>query len=143
MAAKESIRKEDLLDVPLICSRQVMTQRRTENEFAEAVFVMLFFKVGEAFEGYAERRSRRAISHLMEIRPDNANVVRGEAVTVVPAETVAVGETIVVKPGERIPLDGVVTSGQSSLDTVALPSRSPARACRAASLWATAWHRAA
>lgn len=95
-----------------------------ENEFAEAVFVMLFFKVGEAFEGYAERRSRRAISHLMEIRPDNANVVRGEAVTVVPAETVAVGETIVVKPGERIPLDGVVTSGQSSLDTVALTGES-------------------
>ena len=95
-----------------------------ENEFAEAVFVMLFFKVWDAFEGYAERRIRRTISHLMEIRPDNANVVRGEAVTVVPAETVAVGETIVVKPGERIPLDGVVTSGQSSLDTVALTGES-------------------
>lgn len=96
----------------------------TENEFAEAVFVMLFFKVGEAFEGYAEGRSRRAISHLMEIRPDNANVVRGAAVTVVPAESVAVGETIVVKPGERVPLDGVVTDGQSSLDTVALTGES-------------------
>ena len=96
----------------------------TENEFAEAVFVMLFFKVGEMFEGYAEGRSRRAISHLMEIRPDNANVVRGAAVAVVPAESVAVGETIVVKPGERVPLDGVVTDGQSSLDTVALTGES-------------------
>ena len=96
----------------------------TENEFAEAVFVMLFFKVGEAFEGYAEGRSRRAISHLMEIRPDNANVVHGAAVTVVPAESVMVGDTIVVKPGERVPLDGVVTSGQSSLDTVALTGES-------------------
>lgn len=95
-----------------------------DNEFAEAVFVMLFFKVGEMFEGYAEGRSRQAISHLMEIRPDNANVVRGEAVTVVPAESVMVGDTIVVKPGERVPLDGVVTSGQSSLDTVALTGES-------------------
>ena len=96
----------------------------TENEFAEAVFVMLFFKVGEMFEGYAEGRSRQAISHLMEIRPDNANVVRGGTVAVVPAESVMVGDTIVVKPGERVPLDGVVTSGQSSLDTVALTGES-------------------
>ena len=95
-----------------------------ENEFAEAVFVMLFFKVGEMFEGYAEGRSRRAISHLMEIRPDNANVVRDGTVAVVPAESVMVGDTIVVKPGERVPLDGVVTSGQSSLDTVALTGES-------------------
>ena len=95
-----------------------------DNEFAEAVFVMLFFKVGEMFEGYAEGRSRRAISHLMEIRPDNANVVRDGTVAVVPAESVMVGDTIVVKPGERVPLDGVVTSGQSSLDTVALTGES-------------------
>lgn len=95
-----------------------------ENEFAEAVFVMLFFKVGELFEAYAEGRSRRAISHLMDIRPDTACVERDGLVAVVPAESVAVGETIVVKPGERIPLDGEIIEGVSSLDTVALTGES-------------------
>ena len=95
-----------------------------ENEFAEAVFVMLFFKVGELFEGYAEGRSRSAVSHLMDMRPDTAVVERGGTATAVPAETVAVGETIVVKPGERIPLDGEIIEGVSSLNTVALTGES-------------------
>ena len=95
-----------------------------EPEFAEAVFVMLFFQVGELFEEYAEGKSRASIAHLMDIRPDEANVVRGgETVTVSPEE-VGVGETIVVRPGEKLPLDGVVTEGETSLNTVALTGES-------------------
>ena len=98
-----------------------------ETEFAEAVFVMLFFQIGELFEHYAEGRSRRAISHLMEIRPDTASVERRGEVLVVPSDEVAVGEIVVVKPGERVPLDGVVVDGASSLDTVALTGESVPR----------------
>lgn len=95
-----------------------------ETQFPEAVFVMLFFQVGEIFEDYAEGRSRESISHLMDIRPDTANVLRGGEVSVVAPDTVAVGETIVVKPGEKIPLDGTVLEGSSSLNTVALTGES-------------------
>ena len=93
-----------------------------ETEFPEAVFVMLFFQVGELFEGYAEGQSRRSISHLMDIRPDVANVEEAhgqEPVAKSPAE-VRVGETIIVRPGEKVPLDGVVITGRSALNTVAL-----------------------
>ena len=95
-----------------------------ETQFPEAVFVMLFFQVGELFEDYAEGRSRESISHLMDIRPDTANVLRGGEVATVAPETVEVGETIVVKPGEKIPLDGTVLEGSSSLNTVALTGES-------------------
>ena len=95
-----------------------------ETQFPEAVFVMLFFQVGEIFEDYAEGRSRESISHLMDIRPDTANVLRGGEVSVVAPDTVTVGETIVVKPGEKIPLDGTVVEGSSSLNTVALTGES-------------------
>ena len=91
-----------------------------ETEFPEAVFVMLFFQIGELFEDYAEDNSRRSISHLMEIRPDTANVVRNGKTLVVKPEDVKIGETVVVKPGEKLPLDGVVESGKTSLDTMAL-----------------------
>ena len=85
---------------------------------------MLFFQVGEFFEGYAEGQSRKSISHLLAIRPDTATVVRdGNELTVSPDE-VAVGETIVVRPGERVPLDAVVVSGSTSLDTAALTGES-------------------
>ena len=95
-----------------------------ETQFPEAVFVMLFFQVGELFEGYAEGRSRKSIEHLMEIRPDTANVIRdGNTLTVSPDE-VAVGETIVIRPGERVPLDGIVTDGSTALNTVALTGES-------------------
>ena len=97
------------------------------TEFPEAVFVMLFFQVGELFEGYAEGRSRDSISHLMEIRPDTANVVRGDAVLTVKPEEVAVGELIEIKPGEKVPLDGVITSGSTSLGTMALTGESMPR----------------
>ena len=98
-----------------------------DTEFAEAVFVILFFQIGELFEEYAEGRSRDSISHLMEIRPDTAHVERnGDEMTVAPEE-VAVGETIIVKPGEKVPLDGIVVSGTSSLNTVALTGESMPR----------------
>ena len=98
-----------------------------ETQFPEAVFVMLFFQVGERFEGYAEGQSRKSIAHLMDIRPDVASVERnGEVITMSPAN-VAVGETIVIKPGEKIPLDGVVIEGSTSLNTVALTGESVPR----------------
>lgn len=95
-----------------------------ETQFPEAVFVMLFFQVGELFEGYAEGRSRESISHLMDIRPDVANVERDEKVESVKPEDVKVGETIVVRPGEKIPLDGIIVEGTTSLNTIALTGES-------------------
>ncbi len=98
-----------------------------ETEFPEAVFVMLFFQIGELFEGYAEGQSRRSISHLMDIRPDTANVERGGEVIAVSPEEVCVGETIVVRPGEKVPIDGKVAEGSSSLNTTALTGESVPR----------------
>lgn len=95
-----------------------------ETQFPEAVFVMLFFQVGELFEGYAEGRSRESISHLMDIRPDVANVERDGTVESVKPEDVKVGETIVVRPGEKIPLDGIIVEGTTSLNTIALTGES-------------------
>ena len=105
-----------------------------EAQYAEAVFVMLFFQVGELFEGYAEGKSRESIAHLMNIRPDVANVETSEkdaagrpvVKQVEPAE-VKVGATIVVRPGEKIPLDGLVIEGTSALNTVALTGESMPR----------------
>ncbi len=95
-----------------------------EPEFAEAVFVMLFFQIGELFEGYAEGKSRQSISHLMDIRPDTAAVERnGETISVAP-DAVNIGEIIVIRPGEKVPLDGVVVEGSSALNTVALTGES-------------------
>ena len=98
-----------------------------ETEFPEAVFVMLFFQLGELFEHYAEDNSRKSISHLMEIRPDTANVVRNGKTQVVDPGKVAVGETIIVRPGEKIPLDGKITEGETSLNTMALTGESMPR----------------
>ncbi len=95
-----------------------------ETEFLEAVFVMLFFQVGELFEGYAEGKSRDGIAHLMNIRPDVANVERDGTVLTVSPENVGIGETIVIRPGEKVPLDGVITEGNTSLNTVALTGES-------------------
>ena len=99
-----------------------------EPQFPEAVFVMLFFQVGELFEDYAEDRSKRSINDLMDIRPDVANVERGGEVIAVDPKTVAVGETVVVRPGEKVPMDGTVIDGVSSLNTVALTGESVPRA---------------
>ena len=98
-----------------------------EPEMAEAVFVMLFFQVGELFEDYAEGQSRHSISALMSLRPDEAHVERtGQLLTVVPTD-VAVGELMVVQPGEKVALDGVVVEGNSTLNTVALTGESMPR----------------
>ena len=102
----------------------------SETEFPEAVFVMLFFQVGELFEGYAEGKSRDSISHLMDIRPDVANVIRNGEVESVAPDTVKIGETILIKRGEKIPLDGIVVEGSALLDTVALTGESVPRAIK-------------
>ncbi len=98
-----------------------------ETEFPEAVFVMLFFQVGELFEDYAEGNSRKSISTLMNIRPDIANVERNGQIETVAPDQVTIGETIVVRPGEKIPLDGYIVEGTSSLNTVALTGESAPR----------------
>lgn len=115
-----------------------------ETQFPEAVFVMLFFQVGELFEGYAEGKSKDSIAHLMEIKPDSATVVRegekvrggegekvrggeGEIEIRVSPDEVKVGEVIVIRPGERVPLDGVIVEGASALNTVALTGESMPR----------------
>ena len=98
-----------------------------ETAFQEAVFVMLFFQVGELFEGFAEGRSRESIAHLMDIRPDLAHVERdGATVDVNPGEVLA-GEVIIVRPGEKVPLDGVILEGSTSVDTKALTGESVPR----------------
>ena len=98
-----------------------------ETQFPEAVFVMLFFQVGELFEGIAEGRSRKSIAHLMDIRPDTAHVERNGGVETVAPETVAPGEIVVIQPGEKVPMDGIVLEGRSNLDTVALTGESVPR----------------
>lgn len=95
-----------------------------DTEFPEAVFVMLFFQIGELFEGYAEGKSRDSISHLMNIRPDVAHVEHAGTVEDISPESVSVGSIVIVKPGEKVPLDGVVIEGTSSLNTVALTGES-------------------
>lgn len=98
-----------------------------EGEYPEAVFVMLFYQVGELFQGYAVGKSRRSIAALMDIRPDHANVWRDGALTEVDPDEVAVGEEITIKAGERIPLDGVILEGSSTADTAALTGESVPR----------------
>ncbi len=98
-----------------------------EGEYPEAVFVMLFYQVGELFQGYAVGKSRKSIASLMDIRPDYANVERDGQLTQVDPEEVAVGDTITVKAGERVPLDGVVLEGQSMVNTSALTGESVPR----------------
>lgn len=95
-----------------------------EPQFMEAVFVMLFFEIGEYFEDYAEDKARDSITDLMNIRPDAAFVERNGTVIEVKPEEVAIGETIVIKPGEKVPLDGIIQNGSSTLNTVALTGES-------------------
>ena len=97
------------------------------TQYPEAVFVMLFFQVGELFEEYAEDRSRKSISHLMDIRPDTACVIRQGYEETVSPEAVAIGDRIVIRPGDRVPLDGVILEGTSALDTKALTGESEPR----------------
>ncbi len=101
-----------------------------ESQFPEAVFVMLFFQVGELFETIAEGRSRKSISSLMNIRPDTAHVERNGGLQTIDPNDVQVGEIVVIKPGERVPVDGEVIEGESHLDTVALTGESVPRTVR-------------
>lgn len=94
------------------------------GEFPEAVAVMLFYQVGELFQSYAVDKSRKSIASLMEIRPDYANVKRNNEISKINPEEVKIGETIIVKPGEKIPLDGKIIKGNSMLDTSALTGES-------------------
>ena len=94
------------------------------GEFPEAVAVMLFYQVGELFQSYAVDKSRKSISSLMDIRPDYANAQRNGKIEKIAPEEVKIGETIVVKPGEKVPLDGIILEGKSSLDTKALTGES-------------------
>jgi Cd2+/Zn2+-exporting ATPase len=133
MEAAEKLFHGELLDEDFLMSIATLGALfigflpEAESQFPEAVFVMLFFQVGELFEDMAEDKSRESITKLMDIRPDTANVERdGEVITVSPTE-IAVGETIIVRPGEKVPLDGEVIEGNSSLDTVALTGESVPR----------------
>ncbi|MBQ7188702.1 MAG: heavy metal translocating P-type ATPase, partial [Kiritimatiellae bacterium] len=94
------------------------------GECAEGVAVLTFYQIGELFEGYADRKSRRNIVSLMKIRPERATVERGDQTGTCEPSQVEVGSVIVVNPGERIPLDGVVVSGTSTLHTAALTGES-------------------
>lgn len=97
------------------------------GEYPEAVAVMLFYQVGEWFQAYAVNNSRKSIKELMNIRPDYANVLRNEEEQTVSPEDVAIDECIIIKPGERIPLDGIVIKGNTTLDTMALTGESMPR----------------
>ena len=97
------------------------------GEYLEGVAVMIFYQIGELFQDYAVGKSRASISDLMDIRPDYANVKRGDEILKVDPYDVELGETIVIRPGERVPLDGVVVDGHSMLDTSALTGESVPR----------------
>lgn len=131
--AAEGIMKGDmfnedfLMSVATIGALAIGFLPGSDTEFMEAVFVMLFFQIGELFEGYAEGRSRDSISHLMEIKPDVANVERNGNTMQVSPEEVAIGETIVIRPGEKVPLDGMVIEGKSALNTIAITGESMPR----------------
>ena len=127
LAHGEALDENFLMSVATLGALAIGFLPGAETQFPEAVFVMLFFQVGELFEGIAEGRSRKSIAHLMDIRPDTAHVERGGALLTVAPDTVARGEVIVIQPGEKVPMDGVVLEGRSSLDTVALTGESVPR----------------
>ena len=97
------------------------------GEFPEAVAVMLFYQVGELFQSFAVDRSRKSISNLMDIRPDFANLVKEDSIEKVDPDEVSIGDIILIRPGEKIPLDGVVVEGNSMIDTKALTGESVPR----------------
>ena len=124
LAHGEAFNEHFLMSIATIGALCIGFLPGAETQFPEAVFVMLFFQVGELFEGYAEGKSRESIAHLMDIRPDVAYTERNGKVEKVSPENVAVGETIVIRPGEKVPLDGVVIEGNTALNTVALTGES-------------------
>ena len=127
LAHGEAFNEHFLMSVATIGALCIGFLPGAETQFPEAVFVMLFFQIGELFEGYAEGKSRDSIAHLMDIRPDTANVERGGNLLTVSPDEVGVGETIVIRPGEKVPLDGVIMEGTTALNTVALTGESVPR----------------
>ena len=123
----EALSEDFLMSVATLGALVIGFMPGAQTQFPEAVFVMLFFQVGELFEELAEGRSRRSIAHLMDIRPDTAHVERNGALETVHPEEVKPGEVILIQPGEKVPMDGVVLEGHSSLDTVALTGESVPR----------------
>ena len=123
----EALSEDFLMSIATLGALGIGFMPGAETQFPEAVFVMLFFQVGELFEEMAEGRSRKSISHLMDIRPDTAHVERNGKLETVKPEEVEVGEVILVQPGEKVPMDGIVLEGKSSLDTVALTGESVPR----------------
>lgn len=123
----EPLNEDFLMSIATIGALGIGFLPGAETQFPEAVFVMLFFQVGEMFEGIAEGRSKKSIEHLMDIRPDTASVERDGAVITVNPEEVEIGEIIVIRPGEKVPVDGKVIEGSSTLDTVALTGESVPR----------------
>ena len=124
LAHGEAFNEHFLMSIATIGALCIGFLPGAETQFPEAVFVMLFFQVGELFEGYAEGKSRESIAHLMDIRPDVAHVERKGKLESVSPENVAVGETIVIRPGEKVPLDGIIIEGNTALNTVALTGES-------------------
>ena len=123
----EALSEDFLMSVATLGALAIGFMPGAETQFPEAVFVMLFFQVGELFEEMAEGRSRKSIAHLMDLRPDIAHVERGGKLQDVKPEDVTPGEILLVQPGENVPMDGVVIEGHSSLDTVALTGESVPR----------------
>lgn len=124
-ASKGNIFNEDfLMCIATIGALCIGFLPSAETEFAEAVFVMLFFQVGEAFEDYASDNSRKSIASLMNIRPETANLWENQEIKIVKPEQVEVNNIIIIKPGEKVPLDGVIVEGTSALNTVALTGES-------------------
>ncbi|MBQ3846452.1 MAG: cadmium-translocating P-type ATPase [Bacteroidales bacterium] len=123
----EPLNEDFLMSIATIGALGIGFLPGAETQFPEAVFVMLFFQVGEMFEGIAEGRSKKSIEHLMDIRPDTASVERDGVVITVNPEEVEIGEIIVIRPGEKVPVDGKVVEGSSTLDTVALTGESVPR----------------
>ncbi len=128
LEALEGIRRRQVFDVNFLMAvatiGALVIGLSSTGDYTEAVAVMLFYQLGEWFEGFAVARSRRSIARLMDIRPDYANVLVDGSLRRVPPESLEVGNLMVVQPGERIPLDGVIVDGSSSLDTVALTGES-------------------
>ena len=127
----EALSEDFLMSVATLGALAIGFLPGAESQFPEAVFVMLFFQVGEWFEERAEGKSRDSIAHLMDIRPDTAHVERGGSLETVAPETIVPGEVILIKPGEKVPLDGTVLEGDSHLDTVALTGESVPRSVHA------------
>ena len=127
LAEGEALDENFLMSIATIGALAIGFLPGAETQFPEAVFVMLFFQVGELFEGLAEGKSRQSIAHLMDLRPDVVHVERDGNLLDVSPEEVNVGETILIRPGEKTALDGIVVEGNSTLDTVALTGESVPR----------------